>query len=170
MCFVHALAPSPVSGRCALPRDTMGRSDSRRVRRHFLSLRRPSCLALVVRAAGTLRVSSVPCVCFGMCHALRPHQAFDALTCDGRLSVGYRYAETVPACISSFEAELLKRVATPACGSRLSLGTLLDGRSSRQNPRSIGSPSAKQPSVLGCWLDFSIRHFRFEPWKPSFQA
>ena len=151
-------------GALALPRDTMGQSDSWRARWHFLSLRHPSCLALVVRAAGTLRVSSVPCVCFGMCHALRPRQAFDALTCDGRLSVGYRYAETVPACIGSFEAELLKREATPACGSRLSLGTLLDGRSRRKYSKS-GAPSAKQPSVLGCWLDFSIRYSRFEPWK-----
>jgi len=140
----------------------MGQSDSWRARRHFLSLRHPSCLALVVRAAGTLRVSSVPCVCFSMCHALRPRQAFDALTFDGRLSIGYRDTETVPACIGSFEVEWLKQEATPACGSRLSLGTLLDGRSGRQTHRSVGSPSAKQPSVLGCWLDFSIRYSRSE--------
>jgi hypothetical protein len=36
-----------------------------------------------------------------------------------------------PLAIGSFEAELLKQDAGPACGSRLSLGTLLDGRSTR---------------------------------------
>ena len=75
---------------CALPLDTMSRSDSRRLRRHFLSLRRPSCLALAVSAAGTLRASSVPCVCFGARHALRPRQTFHALTVCGRLRVGFR--------------------------------------------------------------------------------
>ena len=87
---------------CALPLDTMSRSDSRRLRRHFLSLRRPSCLALAVSAAGTLRASSVPCVCFGARHALRPRQAFHALTIYGRLRVGFRQADTVPACVCCF--------------------------------------------------------------------
>src|ERR1017187_5274671 len=32
----------------------------------------------------------------------------------------------------------------------------------KSNHRSTGSPSAKQPSVWGCWLDFSIHHFRSE--------
>jgi len=67
-----------------------------------------------------------------------------------------------PLAARSFEAELLKQDAGPACGSRVSLGTLLDGRSTRWNHKSTGSPPAKQPSVLGCWLDFSIHHFRSE--------
>src|SRR5207245_6447878 len=42
----------------SLPLDTMGRSDSRSARRRFWSLRPPSCLAIVVSEAGTLRASS----------------------------------------------------------------------------------------------------------------
>jgi hypothetical protein len=87
---------------CALPLDTTSRSDSRSARRRFLSLRRPSCLALAVSAAGTLRASSVPCVCFGARHALRPRQAVLALTFSGRFHVGFRYADTVPACVCCF--------------------------------------------------------------------
>jgi len=67
-----------------------------------------------------------------------------------------------PLASNPFEAELLKQDAGPACGSRFSLGTLLDGRSTRLNHRSTGSPSAEQPSVLGSWLDFSIHLFRSE--------
>jgi hypothetical protein len=36
-----------------------------------------------------------------------------------------------PLAARTFEAELLKQEAGPACGSRVSLGTLLDGRSTR---------------------------------------
>ena len=60
--------------------------------------------------------------------------------------------------------------ATPACGSHFSRNTLLDGRSIRTYLRSAGSPSAKQSSVLGSWLDFSIHHFRSELRKPGFQT
>jgi len=155
---------------CALPLDTMSRSDSRSARRRFLSLRRPSCLALVVSAAGTLRASSVPCVCFHARHALRPRQAFHALTFSGVSVLGSSKLTPSPLAFSSFEAVLLKQDATPACGSRLSRGTLLDGRSTRLNQRSTGSPSAKQPSVLGSWLDFSIHRFRSELRKPGFQT
>src|SRR5207247_11169423 len=66
----------------------------------------------------------------------------------------------------TFEAELLKQDAGPACGSRLSRDTLLDGRLTRKNNRSTGSPSAEQSSVLGSWLDFSIHHFRSDLLKP----
>src|ERR1035441_9491896 len=72
-----------------------------------------------------------------------------------------------PLAISSFEAELLKQDAGPACGSRFSLGTLLDGRLSRSNHKPPGSPSAKQPSVLGSWLNFSIHLFRSELRRPG---
>ena len=96
------VGPFSSFGACALPLDTMDRSDSRRARRHFLSLRRPSCLALVVSAAGTLRASSVPCVCFRARHALRPRQAGHALTIHGHLRFGFRYADTVPACVCCF--------------------------------------------------------------------
>jgi hypothetical protein len=75
-----------------------------------------------------------------------------------------------PLAFRSFEAELLKQDATPACGSRFSRDTLLDGRSSRKSRRSTGSPSAKQSSVLGSWLDFSIHHFHSELRKPCFQT
>jgi hypothetical protein len=85
-----------------LPLDTMSQSDSRSARRRFLSLRHPSCLALVVSAAGTLRASSVPCVCFGARHALRPRQALHALTIYGRFRFGFRQTDTVPACILDF--------------------------------------------------------------------
>src|SRR2546427_89167 len=70
-----------------------------------------------------------------------------------------------PLAVCSFEAELLKQDVGPACGSRFSLGTLLNGRSIRSNQSSTGSPSAKQPSVLGSWLDFSIHYFRSELWR-----
>src|SRR5712691_5111446 len=73
----------------------------------------------------------------------------------------------------TIEAELLKQDAGPACGSRLSRDTLLDGRLSRWNHRSTGSPSAEQPSVLGSWLDFSIHHFRSElpeAWLPELEG
>src|ERR1035441_2806559 len=75
-----------------------------------------------------------------------------------------------PLASAAFEAVLLKRDAGPACGSRFFRGTLLDGRSSRKSRRSTGSPSAKQPSVLGSWLDFSILHFRSELRKRGFQT
>src|ERR1019366_8848449 len=67
-----------------------------------------------------------------------------------------------PLAARYFEAELLKQEAGPACGSRFFLGTLLDGRLTPSDHKSTGSPSVKQPSVLGCWLDFSIHHFRSE--------
>src|SRR5450759_1989257 len=49
-----------------------------------------------------------------------------------------------PLAACSFEAESLKQDAGPACGSRLSLGTLLDSRWLRQNLRSTGSPPIAQ--------------------------
>jgi len=149
-------------GADALPLDTMSRSDSRNARRHFLSLRRPSCLALVVSAAGTFRASSVPCVCFGARHALRPRQAFDILTLADVSVLGSGTLTPSPLASAAFEAVLLKQDATPACGSRFSLDTLLVGRSNRRFCRSPGSPSAEQSSVLGSWLDFSIHLFRSE--------
>ncbi len=75
-----------------------------------------------------------------------------------------------PLAFSSFEAVLLKQDAIPACGSRFSRDTLLSGRSSQKHHRSTGSPSAKQSSVLGSWLNFSIPHFRSELQKPCFQT
>ena len=96
------VGPFSSFGAYALPLDTMDRSDSRRLRRHFLSLRRPSCLALVVSAAGTLRASSVPCICFGARHALRPRQAGHALTIHGHLRFGFRDTDPVPACVCCF--------------------------------------------------------------------
>src|SRR5664279_3519683 len=104
----------------------MSRSDSRSARRRFLSLRRPSCLALVVSAAGILRASSVPCVCFRARHALRPRQAGHALTFSGVSVLGSGKLTPSPLASAAFEAELLKPDATPACGSRLSRDTLLD--------------------------------------------
>ena len=163
------VGPFSSFGAYALPLDTMDRSDSRRLRRHFLSLRRPSCLALVVSAAGTLRASSVPCVCFGARHALRPRQALHALTFSGVLVLGSGMLTPSPLASAVFEAVLLKQDATPACGSRFSRDTLLDGRSNRKSRRSAGSPPAKQSSVLGSWLDFSIHHFRSELRKPGFR-
>ena len=164
------LGPFSSFGAGALPLDTMSRSDSRNARRRCLSLRRPSCLALVVSAAGTLRASSVPCVCFGARHALRPRQALNALTFPGVSVLGSGTLTSSPLASAAFEAVLLKQDATPACGSRFSRDTLLDGRSSRKSRRSTGSPSAKQSSVLGSWLDFSIPHFRSELRKPGFQT
>jgi hypothetical protein len=96
------VGPFSSFGACALPLDTMDRSDSRSARRHFLSLRRPSCLALAVSAAGTLRASSVPCVCLGARHALRPRQAGPALTIHEHLRFGFRHTDTVPACVCCF--------------------------------------------------------------------
>ena len=66
-----------------------------------------------------------------------------------------------PLASELFEAVWLKPDAGPACGSRFSRDTLLDGRSRRKYHRSTpiffsGTPSAEQSSVLGCWLDFSI--------------
>src|SRR5437879_4010431 len=46
----------------------------------------------------TTRASSVPCVCFGARHALRPRQAFHALTFYGRFRFGFRPTDTVPTC------------------------------------------------------------------------
>jgi hypothetical protein len=69
-----------------------------------------------------------------------------------------------PLASQSIEAELLKQDAGPACGSRFSLGTLLDDRSAQKLliRASVSFPFAKQPSVLGSWLDFSIQFFRSE--------
>ena len=164
------VGPFASVGADALPLDTMDRSDSRNARRRFLSLRRPSCLALAVSAAGTSRASSVPCVCLGARHALRPRQALHALTFAGVSVLGSRTLTPSPLASAAFEAALLKPDATPACGSRFSRDTLLDGRSSRWSQRATGPPSAKQSSVLGSWLDFSIHHFRSEFRKLGFQT
>ena len=75
-----------------------------------------------------------------------------------------------PLASAAFEAVLLKQDATPACGSRFSRDTLLDGRSSWKSRRPSSSPSAKQSSVLGSWLNFSIHHFHSELRKPGFQT
>ena len=80
----------------------MSQSDSRSVRRRCLSLRRPSCLALAVSAAVTLQTSSVSCATFRARQALRPRQAFHALTLNGRFDLGFQYADTVPACAWNF--------------------------------------------------------------------
>ena len=93
------VGPFSSFGAYALPLDTMDRSDSRRLRRHFLSLRHPSCLALAVSAAGTLRASSVPCVCLGARHALRPRQVVKSLTFNGPLRFGFRWDDTLPTCV-----------------------------------------------------------------------
>jgi hypothetical protein len=71
-----------------------------------------------------------------------------------------------PRAFAAFEAELLKPDAAPACGSRFSRDTLLDGRSSRKYNKSTGSPCPEQSSVLGSWLDFSIHRFHFELQRP----
>jgi len=67
-----------------------------------------------------------------------------------------------PLAFKSFEAELLKQDAGPACGSHFTAGTLLGGRLLRKNNRSTGSVPVEQPSALGCWLDFSIHRFHSE--------
>jgi hypothetical protein len=142
---------------------TMNRSDSRIARQHSLSLRCPSCFALAVSAAGTLRASFVPCVSFSARHALRPRQALDDLTMPVGVVLGSAVLKASPLASGSFEAEWLKQDASPACGSRLPVGTLLVGCSLRRWPLpSSTSPPAKQPSVLGCWLDFSIHRFHSE--------
>lgn len=75
-----------------------------------------------------------------------------------------------PLTFDSFEAELLKPDAGPACGSRPSVNTLPDGCSTRSNLWVPGSPPAEQLSVLGGWLDVSIRYFRFKPQRSGLQA
>jgi hypothetical protein len=63
-----------------------------------------------------------------------PHgsrQALNALTFSGVSVLGSGTLTPSPLASAAFEAELLKPDANPACGSRFSLGTLLDGRSTR---------------------------------------
>jgi hypothetical protein len=153
----QTVGPLTHFGACTLLRATMNQSDSRCTSRHSLSLRLPSCLALVVSAAGMRRASFVPCVSFDARHALRPRQALLALTLPGDLVLDADIKTPSPLAFDSFEAELLKPDAPPACGSRLPVSTLLDGRSSR---KPSDRPSAKQPSGLGGWLDLSIFCFR----------
>ncbi len=157
-------------GACALPQATISQSDAQSASGRSLSLRLPSCLELAVSTAGTLRASFVPCAFFLARHALKPRQALLALT-RAEDSVSDADSKTPsPLAFEPFEAEWLKPDAPPACGSRVPVSTLLDGRSFRQ-PRSAAScPSAKQPSGLGGWLDLSIRFFRSEPWRCDLQA
>ena len=77
----------------------MSQSDSRSASRRFFGLRLPSCLALAVSAAGTLRVSFVPCVSFRARHALRPRQALLVLTFYGRFGFGFRQQDAVSTCV-----------------------------------------------------------------------
>jgi hypothetical protein len=85
------VAPLAPVGADALPWATMERSDSQSTfSLHFLSLWRPSRLALAVSAAGVDRVSQVPDCSFLTCHALRPRQAKLSLTCGGLARVGFR--------------------------------------------------------------------------------
>ena len=93
-----------------------------------MSLRLLSCLALAVSAAGTLRASSVPCVCFGARHALRPRQAFHALTFAGVSVLGSGKTDTVPACVQLFRG----CIAYAGCGSCLRLA-LFPGYASGQS-------------------------------------
>ena len=83
----------------ALLLDTMSRSDSRDARRHFLSLRLPSCLALVFSAAGTSRASFVPCVSFRARHALGPRQTLFGLTCSGQIGFGCGVIDPISVCV-----------------------------------------------------------------------
>ena len=89
-CPVAPLARIGLLGRRLL-RATTRQSDSRiTLDRHFLSLWRPSRLALAVSAAGVNRVSQVPDCSFLTCHALRPRQAKLSLTCSGLARFGFR--------------------------------------------------------------------------------
>src|ERR1035441_830248 len=107
------VGPFSSFGADALPLDTMSRSDSRSARRRFWSLRRPSCLALAISAAGTLRVSSVPCVCFRARHALRPRQAFHALTVPGVSVLGSGQQTPSPLAAHAFPWVRFSTVVRP---------------------------------------------------------
>ena len=63
--------------------------------------------------------------------------------------LGCDISKSSPLASIPFEAELLKPDARPACGSRFSLGTLLDGRSSRRWP--LGPPFLLPPSNPRSW-------------------
>src|SRR5260221_12862638 len=115
----QTVGPLTHFGACALRRATMNQSDSRCTSRHFLSLRLPSCLALVISAAGMLRASFVPCVSFLARHALRPRQALLALTLTGDLVWDADIKTPSPLAFDSFEARLRKPDAGSACGSRI---------------------------------------------------
>src|SRR5258708_3712564 len=96
----------------------------------FLSLCLLSRLAPAVGASGGGRASQFPYGSLLACHALRPRQVSGNLTCSGFLRVGFRRCDDVPSCMSlcRFEAGLLERGATPACGLRVSLCTLPGSR------------------------------------------
>jgi len=155
----QAVGPFSSLGAGALPLDTMNQSDSRIIRRRFLSLRLPSCLALAVSAAGTLRASFVPCVSFSTRHALRPRQTLDQLTIPLVSVSGTDFLTPSP-----FAFNFLSRLN---CFSRMRL--LLAARAFpwvrfspvvRSGRLSTVTPPAEQPWVLGNWLGFSIHHFR----------
>src|SRR5215472_4502780 len=74
-----------------LPCATMERSDSRHsFGRSFLSLDRPSRLALAVSAAGDCRASALPNGVLFTRHALRPRQVGQRLTTDGSVRIEFR--------------------------------------------------------------------------------
>jgi len=139
----------------------MKRSDSRRpLSRSSLSLDLPSRLALVVSAAGEHRVSLVPNGPFFACHALRPGRLLHASPLTASRILGSDDRTSCPPASDGFEAELLKRGATPACGSRISLCTPPTGRSAP--PPSLAAdacPSRRQHSGSVGWLDLPSSSF-----------
>src|SRR5215831_8306094 len=89
-------------GAAALPRVTMGRSDSLIAGESSLSLLCPSRLALAVSAAGALRASQVPVSSFFTCHVLRPRRIVQSLTFNGFVHVGCRHQDAVPTHVCQF--------------------------------------------------------------------
>ena len=65
-----------------------------------------------------------------------------------------------PPASDRFGAVWLKRGATPACGSRLSLCTPPGGCSAAAPSGAVTCPSSRQHSGWGGWLGLSIRSFR----------
>jgi hypothetical protein len=123
----------------------------------------PSRLAPVVGAAGVRRASQVPSDAFGTCRALSldPGRLTPASPVAAGIVLGSDDLTSSPPAFRRFEAGLLKRGATPACGPCSSLCT--PPRSCSAAAPSFGAlacPSPRQHSGWGGWLDLPTQVFR----------
>ena len=158
-------APSPASGLAPCPwilraNPTPGAPDGASCRCAAL----PAWLSQLVRQvlSGPPRFRASPSA---RATLLDPGKPSEPSPLTGSSVLGSGTSTPSPLASRPFEAGLLRQDAGPACGSRLSLGTLLVRRSVRWYHKSTAPPSAEQPSGLGRWLDVSIHLFRSELWR-----
>ena len=98
---------------------------------------------------------------------VRPRQALRNLTLRGSFGVGCRKPNPFPTRMTGFEAELLNQGATPGCGSRSSLCTLLGSRLARSTYRRRTFLSFCRATLGTSWL---VRPLHFSSFVPKLHS